>query len=654
MRNRRQIIKASIATTALGALGARQVLATGRTPGRLSLGLAGLAYYNCACPFLNWYKMAGQHLVTLKNGAKLDGNAVFDNGYVDRVTGDIADPAPPDAAVYSRIFYAYGGPATALEKNVFADEHWTIKWEGKGLCSIGGVPAGSQLIDNSAGSGTFNFAQRQGNAWVQFKITDRNNPPRNIQIYQTRYGANFKAGDIFNPDWLAEIRNFGSLRLMGWTATNDSTITDFDQIADEKYFAWGQALSSASQYGPKGGMPLSIICKLANMIRCDIHFCIPHRATDSCVNSIAAYFKEHLDPGVVVTFEYSNECWNFVFQQASYCWSQGKSITGMQPASWYGYRSAQCMKIISDVYNDRPRWRGCLATQTVNPGVTKNSLLGVDYFMNHGTSGETFPVRALFDEISVTGYFGDVQGSKRLDKISKSNPAVVVSPSHGYKDGQRLKLFVATGMTELNDTFATVANATKDTFELAGVDARSFNASVTHDRNYAHPALVFELMDASAAKHASDPARFPSKYTYFNKILATSWLNGESDGFSTYVSVKSLKEQFWPAQKTIAEAYGLELHQYEGGLHFVGDIYLAGYGGNPQFTEYLVYIGHTQETAEVYTAMYAGFFEIGGHRPSKFVELGRPSPYGTWGGMRFLPGDATNPVWTAVRSANNG
>ena len=401
-------------------------------------------------------------------------------------------------------------------------------------------------------------------------------------------------------------------------------------------------------------MPLSVICRLANLTQCNIHFCIPHLATDACVQSIAAYFRNNLDPGIVITFEYSNECWNYIFQQTAYCQDQGKAILpGKGPASWYGYRSAQCMKIIRDVFNSRSRWRGCLATQTVNADVTKIALAGVDYFRANGLSpANSLSITDLFDEISVTGYFGNVQASLRLDNISNSNPAVVTRPSHGYKNGQRLKFFIATGMTELNNTFATVANATNDTFELAGVNSTSYRPFVKDTKNYAHPALVFELMDKSAAQNLSDPTNFPTKYTYFNQLCVASWLNGATEGVVTTNSVKSLKEKSWPAQKTIADAYGLDFRQYEGGLHYVGDILLAGYGGNPQFTEYLVNIGHTKETAEVYAAMYAAFFQIGGHYPAKFVEAGQTSQYGTWAGLRFIPGDESNPIWVTTLKAN--
>jgi len=52
--------------------------------------------------------------------------------------------------------------------------------------------------------------------------------------------------------------------------------------------------------------------------------------------------------------------------------------------------------------------------------------------------------------------------------------------------------------------------------------------------------------------------------------------------------------------------------------------------------------------------MYDAFFGIGGRYPSKFVEGGQTSRYGTWAGMRFIPGDEGNPVWRAVRRANDG
>jgi hypothetical protein len=277
----------------------------------------------------------------------------------------------------------------------------------------------------------------------------------------------------------------------------------------------------------------------------------------------------------------------------------------------------------------------------------------VDYYIAHELSGDnSIKIDDLFDEISVTGYFGDVQRSKRLTTITNSNPAIVTSPSHGYKTGQRLKLFIGIGMTELNNSYVTVADVTDDTFVLEQVNSTSYQPFIADDRNYAHPAMVFALMDSSAAKYISDRTNYPTKYSWFNQVAAASWLNGSAEGFVTKINIASQRDFFWPSHKAIADARGLDIRQTEGGLHFVGDTFLVGHGGNTQFTEYSNHIGHTKETADVYAAMYSAFLQIGGHYPAKFVEAGPTGPNAIWAGMRFIPGDEANPVWIATRKAN--
>jgi hypothetical protein len=140
-----------------------------------------------------------------------------------------------------------------------------------------------------------------------------------------------------------------------------------------------------------------------------------------------------------------------------------------------------------------------------------------------------------------------------------------------------------------------------------------------------------------------------------------SMLTGiSSEGLSTPLSVYSLESKFWPALKSHADANGLEPRQYEGGSHFVGDVHLSGYGGQPQFTEYLINSGHTAEVAAVYSAAFSAFVNAGGIHPSKFVEAGPTSQFGTWAGIRYWPTvangdriDTDNPVWKATSNFNN-
>jgi hypothetical protein len=61
--------------------------------------------------------------------------------------------------------------------------------------------------------------------------------------------------------------------------------------------------------------------------------------------------------------------------------------------------------------------------------------------------------------------------------------------------------------------------------------------------------------------------------------------------------------------------------------------------------------GYSEEFAEVYTAMYQASTRLG-ILPSKFVDGGPPSHFGTWGAIRF-PGDEDNPVCQATKDFND-
>ena len=118
-------------------------------------------------------------------------------------------------------------------------------------------------------------------------------------------------------------------------------------------------------------MPLAVICNLANLTRCSIHVCIPHLATCNCIQTIAKYFRDRLDAEIVIIFWYSNERWNLGLPRAYYCACEAMAKWGTADAmKWYGYRAAQCMKMIRDIFETGRRWRGCLAVRTTNPYTT--------------------------------------------------------------------------------------------------------------------------------------------------------------------------------------------------------------------------------------------------------------------------------------------
>lgn len=63
---------------------------------------------------------------------------------------------------------------------------------------------------------------------------------------------------------------------------------------------------------------------------------------------------------------------------------------------------------------------------------------------------------------------------KTITAITKANPAVVTSASHGFSNGNTVILRDIVGMTELNDLVFTVANVAANTFELSGINSSSY------------------------------------------------------------------------------------------------------------------------------------------------------------------------------------
>lgn len=759
----------------------------------LLIGLNGPNYFSGFSPFLNWWKQAAAMGMARTAGGPLSGQAIWDaGGYLNTTTGELVNPVPSDVVSIARLFYVPVNSFQAAQGATFASETWIAKWDGTATGNIDFLTPGFQQDKSVPGQISFTQGSTDGSLQLTLTITNVNDPPRNVRIYQTRYATNVANGETFNPDWLAQVRKLRTIRLMDWQGTNNSTIVNFSQLADMGFNSWAQAFTAAGTngaFGPKGGVHPDLICTLASTSGCGVHVCIPLTASDAFVTAFATFMQANTS--VEVTYELSNECWNFGFTQFTYCQTQGSTNWPGDSArayKWYGYQSARFMKIIRDIYNDRARWRGALATQTVSATVTNNNLIGVNFYLTNGLAG-ALVVSDLYKSLYVTGYFGDGTLASGISAITAANPGQVTSAAHGFTTGNSVRMFVTQGPTVLNNTDVTITVVDVNNYTI-GVDTSAMasfstqiaacrlatsavlpntptyangasgvgatltagsnaaivvdgvsaalndrivvknqaaafqngiytvttvgsgaaawvltratdfdqaaemlqgswtnitaggfpnsgskftlNATVTtvgttaagftiivNPNSYACPSAVFDLMDQSNTNFVNTPATYPTKYTYFNQQVRDSYLTGTCTfGFSTGVSVASLKSTSWPAQLTIAQANGLTLRQYEGGSNLSGSVFLSGFGGQAQFTEFAIANAHTAELATVYSAMYSGFLTVGGECPSKFTEGGPIGAGGCWGGISFWPSvgngnasDAVNPVWQATIAA---
>jgi len=69
------------------------------------------------------------------------------------------------------------------------------------------------------------------------------------------------------------------------------------------------------------------------------------------------------------------------------------------------------------------------------------------------------------------------EGNKTITGITKANPAVVTATSHGYSNGDEVKITSVAGMTEVNEKRFLVAGKTTNTFQLTDKDGTNINST---------------------------------------------------------------------------------------------------------------------------------------------------------------------------------
>lgn len=633
---------------------------------------------------LNLWKIGGtgtSFTVHRSAGGDITAQAAFDGGYLDS-NGDLVNPVPSDVIYIFRNFLLQQGvlsPSLTFDYNAGCkpeNEIYVAKWDGSATGSFNLIGTGGTQDTSVANQVTMTTGTGIGAPQLILTITNRNDPPRNIRVYQKRYETNVNNGELFNPDLIALISRFDTLRTVDFQGLNNITLctmTDFSSLADENYWAWGRAYTMTpgtnGGAGPKGLMHPSLLCKLATATGCNLHVHVPIQATDAFITASATYYRDNCP--TKVHLELDLELWNFGYAATTYCATQGSAIwpgDGARHNKWAGYRAAQIMKIWGDVYGHRSnnktrksgRWHGVLATLNVQALVTTNMLVGVNYYLANVLSpANSLAVNDLFGAVYVTGYIGDGNqaGTKSPASVTKANPGAVNKTAHGLANGATLKFFVSSGMTQLDNQKVTVTVVDADNFTI-GVDTTGYSTWVPTSAGvycFYAPSLLWDMMDQSNTNFVADPVTYPTKYTWFSQQLRTSFLTGTCpSGFNTSGSLVNHLLTYWPPQKAVADANGLELRQYEGtSSQYVGDDNVVHQGS--QFNEYMLNCAYDSNRADCYDKMARGFIQSGGINPSRYNLDGGPSEFGTWPALRFLKmggngnvDDSGNPVWQAI------
>ena len=410
--------------------------------GNINLGLDGPVASDLWYPFLNAWKMCDDIIIfsTIGSVDKLAGlppnttnsawlDSATGQSYID-VNGELINPLPADATHLTRRFQT---TSSNILPNSFSrtGEGWVLKFDGVATTVTIGLDSVVRVGNRITGNWPSGLSNRQ----MTFTGIDHNDPPRNIRFCPAAWETLLDAGDLFNPDWLAEVsRASGIIRFMDWMVTNKNRSTrTFADIPTEDFYVWGglNGNSDATSTYLQGGMPLSIITRLAEEAESHAWVCIPHVFGTPKTGKIIAITQAN--PPVVTS---ANHPFVNGDQVIPYLFS------GMTQAS------TVTLTIASP----------CVITWTGHPLQANNAIT---------IEGGTLPTGLTLGNAV---YVKDVLS---VDTVTVSaTPGGAAINTTGSQSGTH------TATTQIVRNTFTVANATTNTFELTGVNASGFSAMV--------------------------------------------------------------------------------------------------------------------------------------------------------------------------------
>jgi hypothetical protein len=170
---------------------------------------------------------------------------------------------------------------------------------------------------------TFRVAQpRNPGTVVQLTIakSDVRDPVRRIRVLLPGAEATYQT-QPFNPRWVERLKGFSSVRFMDWGATNNAgrglvpegTLLPWDQRARSDFYTWADGR----------GVPYETMVQAMNLLGVDGWVCVPHLADADYQRNMAALFHDGVAAPRRLTVEYSNETWNWMFDQAHWLKAHG-------------------------------------------------------------------------------------------------------------------------------------------------------------------------------------------------------------------------------------------------------------------------------------------------------------------------------------------
>jgi hypothetical protein len=327
----------------------------------------------------------------------------------------------------------------AIVLNTSDDRHdigetFVVTWEGRGDIDV----YNGADISREPDAQRLTFRLQNDLTMLLLEDIEAGDHVRNVRVFRADHEELLARGEVFDPDLLAFLAPFGSLRFMDWMQSNSRGQCSGGSAHGQECYAeteercgtgvclmpgrwdqrptphqpsqqaWGQYLDNANPaLGTRvGGYPVETLVALANRAGADPHFNMPAHYDDDYVRAFAEQVRDNLAPGLTASVEYSNEVWNWGFPQAQYANVLGRSLWPDDGTAWMQYaagRTSNMCRIWKEVFEGQSERVRCLISpQTGWRELAETVLDCPAWLASH--PGET-SCHEYVDAINITGHF---------------------------------------------------------------------------------------------------------------------------------------------------------------------------------------------------------------------------------------------------------
>jgi len=364
-------------------------------------------------------------------------------------------------------------PLCTIQGGHYPSGRWTVLWDGEGTIDL----SKGTVISNTPGQLVVELNSQGGGFFLRLRATQPANPVRNIRVLMPGFSAAEATANPWHPAFLARWRGMACLRFMDFLETNNSPQR---QWADRPH------PDDATFAGR--GIPVELLCDLANRLEADPWFCLPHAADDQYVREFAKVVNTRLDPKRKIYVEYSNEVWNSQFKQNHYAADQGQKL-GLAEKPWEAawrytaQRSVEVFRLWEQVFGGRERLVRVLPAQAANSyvasqiagwkdaGHSADALAIAPYIsMNIPPNGKgltatevlTWSVERFLDHVQTNALPASIRWMSENKKVADQFGLKLIC----YEAGQH---FVGIGGAENNEALTRLLHAANAHPRLAGL-----------------------------------------------------------------------------------------------------------------------------------------------------------------------------------------